>query len=309
MNDNSSAVLGSTPVGTHLAGAIRADWNAIGLAGDFIARNLATGEQLGFCRGELIPLASVAKVPLALAVLEAGHDGSLDLAQTLTIDPATSSFGATGLATFRYPVTIAAHDLVHQMLVVSDNAAGDALLDLLGLERLNGYLADWGITDIRFRHRFQTMYDCAVGVAGNDFRLALELSIEDDTTRRHRIESLDSTKANVGSAPAVVDLLARIWLDDIARPAATAEVRRLMGKQTSAHRLSSDLQADTIVVASKTGTFLNLRHDVGVVQTDRGDRIVVVALTRSSQRALIQQPVDLAIGAAARRAVETLRSA
>ena len=309
MSGIASAVLGSTPVSIQVAGAIRADWNAIGLTGDFVARNLVTGDQLGFSGGELIPLASVAKVPLALAVLQAGQLGSLDLARTLTIDPATSSFGATGLSGFRYPVTISVHDLVHQMLVVSDNAAGDALLDLVGLEQLNGCLADWGITDIRFRHRFQTMYDCAVGVAGNDFRLALELAIEDDASGRHRIDSLNSAKANVGSAAAVVDLLAGIWLDDISRPAATAEVRRLMGKQTSVHRLSSDLQADTISVATKTGTFLNLRHDAGVVQTDRGDRIVVVALTRSSQRALVQQPVDLAIGAAARRAVESLRSA
>ena len=109
------------------------------------------------------------------------------------------------------------------------------------------------------------------------------------------------------TAEALIDLLQRIWLDDIAAPAATAEVRRMMSKQLFSHRLASDLRTDSLRVSAKTGTFLTLRHEIGVVETDTGDQIAIAALTRSSVPVVIQQDLDLAIGAAARLALEVLR--
>ena len=308
MSDSLDTVTGADPVTIRAAVTIRKNWDDVGLTGEFLARNLSTGEQLGFGTGVLLPLASVAKVPLALVVLHAIAIGTLDAAHPVRVDPATSSFGATGLSAFRYPAQVAVQDLVYLMLAVSDNAAADALLDLIGLEEINHRLADWEVHDLRFRHRFQTMYDCAVGVAGDDFRLALDLAIEDDAQDRHRIESLDVAKANVGSAPALVSLLERVWTDRIGNPWATRELRTLMGRQIYTHRLASELQTDDFAVAAKTGTFLNLRHEIGVVRTNSGDQIAIAALTRSRQRALVQQQADLAIGAAARTAVALLAS-
>jgi beta-lactamase class A len=278
----------------------------VGVRGHLLARNLDTSEELGFDTETLVPLASVVKFPLALTVLDRVAAGWLDPARQLTIE-AGLSIGPTGIAAFRYPATAAVEDLVLLMLTISDNAAADALLDLVGMDAVNQSLREWDCPGIRIRHRLQRLYDCAAGVAGDDFGLALELAIRDDRTGNHTIETLDAAHGNVASASGLLDLLQKVWLDQVSTPAATAELRRLMALQVFTQRLSSDLRTDTVRVSGKTGTFLHLRHEIGVVEADSGDRIAIAALTRSTRRASIAADIDLAIGAAARSAFEALR--
>lgn len=302
------------------AASIAELWRDNDAGGGFLARNIDTGEQLGFDVDEAIPTASLAKVPLALAVLDAIDSGELDAAQAMRIDPPESYTGGTGLGTFRYPVTIAVGDLVTQALTVSDNIAADTLLDLIGIDGMNARLRAWRARHILFRHDFKRMFECALGAAGNDFGLAMELAIQGDRPGQvHAIETMNPEQANVATAASLVDLLQRIWTDDIATPAATAGVRERMSKQVFQHRLSSDLRTDGFRISAKTGSFLNLRHEIGVVETDvgfgsgagvgfgGGARIAIAALSRASVPALVHQGVDLAIGAAARIAVEALR--
>jgi beta-lactamase class A len=290
-----------------VAESIGKDWERVGVRGHLLARNLDTGDELGFDAEAPVVLASVVKFPLALAILDRVARGTLDPARQLTIQPG-SSLGPTGFAAFQHPVTAAIGDHVFQMMTVSDNAAGDVLLDLIGVDGLNASLAEWDCPGIKLRHRLQRMYECAAGVAGNDFGLALELAIRDDASGIHAIETLDPGHGNVGSAEALVDLLRKVWLDQVSQPSATAELRRLMGLQVFTQRLSSDLRTDTVRVSGKTGTFLHLRHEIGVVEAESGDRVAIAALTRSTRRAAIAADIDLAIGAAARSAFEALRA-
>ncbi|MFH8773228.1 serine hydrolase [Streptomyces sp. NPDC017958] len=290
-----------------VAEAIAADWAAVGVRGSFLARNLDSGEQLGFGVDEMMPLASVVKVPLALVVLDRIAAGELDPAHPVTVDPATNSVGPTGLAAFRHPATVAVGDLLLLMLSVSDNAAADALFGLVPVADVDARLRAWGCDGIRVRHRMNHMYECAAGAAGNDFSLALELAVRDERAGRHTIETLDPAHANLGSASALVDLLQRVWADEISRPRATAELRRLMGFQVFTQRLAGELRADTLRWSGKTGTFLHLRHEIGVVQAESGDRIAMAALTRADRRAGQAPDIDLAIGIGARQAFEALR--
>ncbi|MFE9453740.1 serine hydrolase [Streptomyces sp. NPDC006739] len=290
-----------------VAETIAAEWAALGVRGSFLARGIDTGDQLGFDVDEPVALASVIKVPLALVALDRIATGTLDAARPITVDPATSSVGSTGLAAFRHPATVAVGDLLHLMLSVSDNASADALFDLLPVPDVDARLRAWGLPDIRVRHRMNRMYECAVGAVGDDFSLALELAVRDDHLGRHTIETLDPAHANTGTATALVDLLGRVWRDEIAHPEATAELRRLMGAQVFTQRLASELRADTLRICGKTGTFLHLRHEIGVVEAESGDRVAMAALTRSGRRANLAPDIDLAIGIAARRAFEALR--
>ncbi|MFB7630325.1 serine hydrolase [Streptomyces sp. NPDC056149] len=290
-----------------VAEAIAADWESLGVRGSFLARDIDTGAHLGFDVDAPVPLASVVKVPLALVALDRIATGELDAARPLTIDPTTSSVGPTGLAAFRHPVTAAVGDLLFMMLSVSDSASADALFGLVPVADVDARLRAWGCADIHVRHRLNRMYECAAGAAGNDFSLALELAIRDDRSGHHTIETLDPAHANLGTATALADLLQRVWRDEIAHPDATAELRRMMGLQVFTQRLSSELRTDTLHVSGKTGTFLHLRHEIGVVEAESGHRVAMVALTRSDRRASLAPDIDLAIGAAARDAFEALR--
>lgn len=290
-----------------VAESIADHWSEVGAYGQFLARDLGSGVELGFDVATPIPLASVVKVPLALVVLDRVEAGVLDPAKPVTISPNTKSVGSTGISAFRHPTTVAVGDLLYLMLAVSDNASADALLGLVGVDEIDARLREWGIDGIRMRHRLHRMYECAAGVAGNDFGLALRLAIRDEASGHHSIETLDPAYANIGTAAALVNLLELIWLDRVSTAGATAELRRLMGTQVYHHRLAADLRTDAVRVAGKTGTFLHLRHEIGVVTTDSGDRIAIAALTGSHRRASIAHDIDLAIGAAARAAFEALR--
>lgn len=80
-----------------------------------------------------------------------------------------------------------------------------------------------------------------------------------------------------------------------------------MGRQVSTRRLAAELRSDSVTISGKTGSFLNLRHEIGVAESETGDVVVLVALTRSTVPAFIQPRVADAIGAAARDSVDLLR--
>ncbi|MFH8342400.1 serine hydrolase [Streptomyces sp. AM6-12] len=290
-----------------VAEAVAADWAALGVRGSLLALNLDTGARLGFGIEEPVPLASVAKVPLALVVLDRIAAGELDAARPVTVDPARSSVGSTGLAAFRHPATVAVGDLLLMALSVSDNAAADALFDLVPVAEVDARLRAWGCDGIRIRHRMNHMYECAAGAAGDDFSLALELAVRDERAGLPTLETLDPAHASTGSAAALVGLLRRVWCDEIAVPEATAELRRLMGFQVFTQRLACELRADTLRWSGKTGTFLHLRHDIGVVEAESGDRVAMAALTCAGRRAALAADIELAMGTAARDAFEALR--
>jgi hypothetical protein len=67
-----------------------------------------------------------------------------------------------------------------------------------------------------------------------------------------------------------------------------------------------ELAGDGVRISSKTGSFLDLRHEVGVVEIG-SDRIAIAAFTRSAAPAEEQMEADFAIGHAARLLVEVLR--
>lgn len=291
-----------------VAHAIRADWAARGLHGAFWARNIDTGEELGFDPDDAYPLTSVVKLPLALVALDRIAAGQLAADQPVQLSPTTATPGPTGLSGFRHPCTVAVEDLVQLMLSVSDNAAADALFALVPPSDVAHTLRGWSCDGIVVRHPVRRLYDTIALVAPGDPALALELAICATTDGGgHAFHALDVASANTGTARALVRLVERIWTDQISVPGATARLRDLLGGQVARHRMASEVASDSTRISSKTGTFLNQRHEVGMIENTSGDRVAVAALTASTVNAHLQPEADFAIGYAARRAYDVLR--
>ncbi|WP_152363861.1 serine hydrolase [Microlunatus speluncae] len=300
-------VSGST-AGLHDAARdVERDWRRTGLGGGFWARDLGTGHELGFGPDRLFPLASVIKLPLALVAFDEIVTGRLDPAEPIDLDPATATAGPSGISLFRHPARIAVGDLIMQSLSVSDNAAADALFDRLPPELITRRLREWGCAGITVRHPIRELNQALAELVGDDRQLALELTVRANTRGGgHAVAQLDPHRANAGSARALIDLLERIWADSVATPGATALLREALSHQLRQHRLAADLISDLTSVRSKTGTLLNLRHEVGVVETGAGERLAVAALTSSSIPAFEQPEAEWAIAQAARTAVDAL---
>jgi beta-lactamase class A len=303
-----SPLVGSDRGLIDLAEAVAERFGTLQVRVAFLARDIDTGHEVGVGVDRPMPLASVAKVPLALVVADRIARGEIDGAEMVTLAAASRSYGPYGISAFAHDATCSVADLMLMMLGLSDNAAADALFDLVPPREVDEQLAEWGVEGLRVRHRMQPMYDYATRVAGPDFALATQLAVEGRRPGgRHVIDSLDVERATVGSPRACVDLLQRVWRDEVAKPEATEMVRRLMGKQVFTHRIAADLLADDIQLAGKTGGFLTLRHEIAVV-THPGGRVAIAVLTDSDRTARIQNDVDLAIAATARDAVDALAS-
>ena len=170
----------------------------------FLARDVDTGVEVGVDVGRPMPLASVAKVPLALVVADRIARGEIDGGAMVRLAADARSYGPYGISAFTHDATCSVADLMLMMLGLSDNAAADALFDKVSPREVDEQLAEWGVEGLRVRHRMQPMYDYATRVAGPDFALATQLAVEGRRPGgRHVIDSLDVERAAHDLQPAV----------------------------------------------------------------------------------------------------------
>jgi beta-lactamase class A len=283
-----------------------------GLHGSFLVRDLDTGEELGIDPDIEFPVSSLVKVPLALATLDRIRRGELDGARQLEVPPGrVTTPGPTGLSRFRHPARVAVDDLLYLSIAISDSGAADALFGLTPPAEVAAYLHRSGVRGITVRHTTEELMDTPAERFGADeAHLAHALAIDAGTAGRgHRVPQLDVSRANAGTARAFVDLLQAVWRQPSAiHPDVAARLRALMATNLLRHRLAPDFASDASVWFSKTGSLLNLRHEIGVVEHADGQAYAVAALTESRVAASVQPAADALMGQVARRLRDLLRA-
>lgn len=272
-----------------------------GLSGSLLVRHLGTGHELALDADRPFPLASVAKLPLAAAALDAAHQGKLDLNKPVDIDDSNRSLGGPGTARFTHPATIALGDLIRLAIEISDNSAADAIFGLVSPRAVNQWLEEQGTTGIVLRHSIGELYaSLATQTSSRDAAAMHSLIVAADRQGSPSpLPQLDIERANAGTARGLADLLEKIWNGSI-HQAVAAPLRDMLAGNVFQHRLAPDFSADTSAWFSKTGSFVHLRHEAGVVEHANGETLVVVALTRSQVPAAKQPSAEQAMGHAAR---------
>jgi len=130
-----------------------------------------------------------------------------------------------------------------------------------------------------------------------------------DETRVWQLAWIDPARANASTPREVARLLEAIWTDRAGPAEASAFVRSAMHQQVAADRLSAGFDQTGVRVAGKTGTLPAIRNEAGVVTFPDGRRYAAAIFTRARSLAPRRPDIDGAIGAAARTAIEYLRSA
>lgn len=271
------------------------------------ARDLDSDREAGLGAGARVPISSIAKVALLVALHRLADAGALDPAAQHTVPVAGRTLGFTGLSVFSDPATLSLRDLALLMITVSDNAAADALFGSVTVERVQTEMAALGLPGIAIR---QTLGDMFAGLredtgAAGPADAAAHVN-DPDALARLRI--LDPDHSNSASPRDLTALLAAIWRDEAASPEACAEMRRVLGLQVWPHRLASGFPSDDVRVSGKTATLPTMRHEIGVVEYPDGGRYAVAVLTQTDSPAPTQPRADAAIGAVGRAAVELLRA-
>jgi beta-lactamase class A len=281
-----------------------------GLRGSFLVRDLHSGDEIGIEPDLEFPIASLVKVPLAIATLERIRRGELDGSAHILVRPGgITTPGPTGLSRFRHPARIAVDDLLYLSTAVSDGTAADALFALTPPAEVSAVLRELGLRGITVRHTIRELVETpAERLDPADVHLAHFLAIEAGTAGRgHRVQQLDVTRANSGSARAFIDLLRALWTPSAIDPGVAGRVRALMGDNLLRHRLAPDFSSDASKWSSKTGTLLNLRHEIGVVEHADGQVFGVAVLTESSVPAISQPGAEALMAQVARTLRDQLR--
>jgi beta-lactamase class A len=289
---------------------IQAELDQAGLHTSLLVRDLDTGHEIGINPDTDYATASLVKIPLALATLQRLHQGQLDGATPIRISPDNPTTGPIGLSRFRHTTDVAVDDLLYLATCVSDNVAADALFDLTPPARVTQTLHEHHIHGITVRHRVRDLNETpAERLAPEEISLAHTLAIQAASAGRgHRIPQLDVTLANSGTARAHVDLLQALWRPTTIHPDVAARLRALMAENVIRHRLAPEFATDASTWSSKTGSVLNHRHEVGVVEHKGGETYAIAVLTASQVPARHQPAAEALIGRAARTLRDHLRA-
>ncbi|GLY65298.1 serine hydrolase [Amycolatopsis taiwanensis] len=289
---------------------LRAELDDGGLRGSFLVRELRSGTELGIDPDLQFPIASLVKIPLAMATLERIRRGELDGATPLEVEPGKiTTPGPTGLTRFRHPARIAIDDLLYLSIAISDGTAADALFELTPPGEVARMLGEWELPGIFVRHLSGDLNDTPADRFDTaDVDLAHSLAIGAVTAGQgHRIAQLDVTRANSGSARSFADLVQALWTPSKVDSEVAGRVRELMSLNLLRHRLTPDFSSDASKWSSKTGTLLNLRHEVGVVEHADGQMFAVAVLTESRVPAAIQPEAEVLMARVARTLRDHLR--
>ncbi len=288
----------------------------MGLDGAAYAAPVSAGAGVGF--RELVPVApaSVMKVQVALAVASLIATGEIDGGQRRVLAVAGRTPGPTGISMMSDEVTMSVRDLVVAMLTISDNAATDELIAIVGLEAINRLTAALGapgtviVADLR-----RTLDAIAADTGFADYESlaahdpAADGPPSEDELRRLIAGAgpLDPTRGTRTTAAEMVALLQAIWSDRGA-PAACARVRAGMARQLSRARIASGFDR-SVSVAAKSGALLGVvRNEIGVVTFPDGEAYAVAVFTRKGPGGTAApDETDRAIGRVAGMLVETLR--
>lgn len=260
----------------------------------FAMHHFASGERRSVRGDERFLMASVYKLPIALAVLHQVDEGGLSLEQTLRLTPDDLRPGPSLDAMARlvlpagrdFPV----RELLERMLLDSDSSASDALLGLVGAASVTERLVALGVPEIRVDRPEVVLLLDSVGASsepppgGWTFTEILTRYRSGGDARRRQAQ-LDSLRdpRDTATPEAMANLLARVHRGQALRPASNALLLGwLRGCKAGANRLRGDLPADTLF-AHRTGTTPTIldrtasTNDVGLLTLPDGAGDVAIA--------------------------------
>ncbi len=230
------------------------------------ATNLDTGFSYGLRADAPVPTASTIKLPIMVELFAEAKEGRLDWNQKLVLRDQDKVSGSGVLTELSPGDALPIRDLMHLMIVVSDNTATNLILDRIGGNAVNVRMAQLGLK--------QTAV----------MRKIMQAKLFPDPNAKPHPEGLTDEGKKPGndrwgtgrSCPRdMVLILEKLYRGDLVSKAASGEMIGVLKRQHDHDGIGRDMK-DT-VIASKSGALDHLRSDVAIVYSQHGP--VAMAIT------------------------------
>jgi beta-lactamase class A len=215
------------------------------------AKNLDSGEAIGIRETAPVRTASTIKLAVMAALFDAVARGELPWSERLTVTEAERVVGAGVIESeLSNGVQLPLEDVMHLMMVLSDNTATNMILERFPADRVNAYLDRIGLGSTRsLRKILGKNGPAGVSAAG-------------------KLEKNQEYGLGVSTARDMVALVERMERGELVSAEASREMIAVMKRcqdTTGIRRPFGDLS-----VANKTGALDALRSDVGIVYSKAG---------------------------------------
>ena len=227
------------------------------------AKNLDSGETYELNADDVVPTASTIKVAIMVEAFARVSEGRSKWTDDVVLTPqAKKVYGSGVLQNLSDNLHLTLRDVVTLMIIVSDNAAANLVLDVVTPDAVNARMDLLGLKQTRVLRKIGAgNTPSSFGKSHPDFITRYGTGM---TTPREMLE-----------------LLEMIERGQIINPAASREMIDIMKHQQLHYGIGRNLQG--IEIASKSGALDHLRSDVGIVYTRRGRIAMAVTCNDISQ--------------------------
>lgn len=254
--------------------------------------DVQTGEAVGFNENEVLPMASVSKVPILVACMRLHDRLQLDLNERLVFSRHDRTMGSGLLSAFDDKVRLSIRDLLLMMICVSDNGATDRVLRRIGLHRVNAEMAALGLDRIDVHRSIQDQINAIYARVDPRFANCRfgehEELLNSDPELKRKIHDFDCIREAIREAfvendvappRQLSELLVKIARKEGASEDSCQAMLDIMGRQCLNTRLPRFIPPFT-KFPHKTGTygFGAVVNDIGLLFRDDEPRFAVSVL-------------------------------
>jgi beta-lactamase class A len=220
------------------------------------AKNLDTGASFSLRPDDPVQTASTIKLPIMVELFAEAGEGKLDWNQKLTLTEQDKVPGSGILTEFSSGDAFPIRDVMHVMIVMSDNTATNLILDRIGGDSVNRRMAQLGLKQTAVMRKIMR---------------------PKDVTEEGKKPGNDQWGTGRSCPRDMVTLIEKLYRGQLVSNDASKEMLTVLKRQRDLQGVGRDMP-DT-VVASKSGALDHLRSEVALVYSPHGAVAISITVT------------------------------
>ena len=265
-----------------LEASIRAIADATDAEMGISIQHIESGDTINVNATELFPMCSVLKIPVMCEALRQFHARGTSLDERWELTLAEKNLPSGVLVFLQDGLQLTIRDLLTLMIIISDNSATDMVINRIGLDTIEPFMAELGLPNIHLCMTIRDIFTDIYGAEGADpTRVLTNLTSprQQFTAKRDGRAYLPTPDNDTSTAEDMTKLLSMIYRGEVVDRAACDEMLNILLQQQLNARLPS-LLPDGIPFAHKTGTLTGLRNDAGILYANDDAHIAITVYSR-----------------------------